>query len=156
MQPLYFITKTLFMFRSICIVLLCLSIVLPVSLSAQNAVSGMITDAVSGTPLAGVSLYIPDLKLGAISGKDGTYLIRNLPSGAYLLSISMIGYERQVEGVAVKGMVIRDYRLSPSPIGLKDVIVTGVPSATDKQNTPYIISTVGYAQLLENTSTNVI
>jgi iron complex outermembrane receptor protein len=154
--PLYFITKTLFMFRSICILLLCLSIVLPPSLQAQNAVSGRITDAVSGTPLVGVSLYIPDLKLGAISGKDGAYLIRNLPSGTYVLSISMIGYERQVEAVAVKGAVTRDYRLSPSPTALKDVIVTGVPSATDKQNTPYIISTVGYAQLLENSSTNVI
>jgi iron complex outermembrane receptor protein len=144
------------MFRSICILLLCLSIVLPASLRAQNTVGGRITDAVSGSPLAGVTLYIPDLKLGAVSGGDGTYLIRNLPSGAYVISISMIGYERQLEVVAVKGAVSKDYRLSLSPTALKDVVVTGVPAATDKQNTPYIISTVGYAQLLENTSTNVI
>ena len=100
-ELLYFITKTLFMFRSICILLLCLSIALPASLHAQNAVSGRITDAANGSPLAGVTLYIPDLKSGAVSGRDGSYLIRNLPSGAYVISISIIGYERKVEEVTV-------------------------------------------------------
>src|ERR1700690_1225207 len=154
MPPLDFFTKTLIMFKSIGILLLSLSIVLPAA--AQNVVSGKITDAVSGSPLVGASVYIPDLKLGAVSGLDGTYLIRNLPSGAYVISVSMIGHARQVEEVTVKGTISLNYSLSPSSIELKDVIVTGVPAATDKQNTPYPISTMGYGQLLENTSTNVI
>jgi iron complex outermembrane receptor protein len=152
----YFITKAHFMLKSFCIPLLILWIGLPVLLNAQNTVSGRITDAVSGSPLPGATLYIPDLKLGAVSGKDGTYAIRDLPSGAFVISVSMIGYERKVEEVTVKGTVDLNYRLSPSPTTLKDVIVTGVPRATDRQNTPYIISTVDYAKLLENTSTNVI
>src|SRR5580692_7117312 len=154
MLPLHFIPKTLFMFKSLCILLLSLSIVQSAALHAQNAVSGKITDAVSGSPLVGASVYIPDLKLGAVSGRDGIYLIRDLPSGAYVISISMIGYARRVEEVAVKGMISKNYHLNPSSTALKDVIVTGVPVATDKQNTPYAISTVGYSQLLENTSTN--
>jgi len=156
MPPLRFITKTHFMLKSICMLLLTLFIVLPSFLRAQNVVSGKITDAVSGAPLVGASVYIPDLKLGAVSGRDGMFLIRNLPSGAYLISISMIGYARQVEEVAVRGAISRNYGLSPSSTALKDVIVTGVSAATDKQNTPYAISTVDYSQLLENTSTNVI
>jgi iron complex outermembrane receptor protein len=156
MQPLHSITKTLFMFKSICILLLCFSIVQPVALHAQNEVSGKITDAVSGSPLVGASVYIPDLKLGAVSGRDGMYVIRDLPSGAYLISVSIVGYGRQVEEVFVKGRVSKDYRLSPSPAFLKDAIVTGVSAATDKQNTPYAISTISYNQLMENTSTNVI
>jgi iron complex outermembrane receptor protein len=156
MLPLHFIPKTLFMFKSLCILLLSFSIVQSAALHAQNAVSGKITDAVSGSPLVGASVYIPDLKLGAVSGRDGIYLIRDLPSGAYVISISMIGYARRVEEVAVKGMISKNYRLSPSSTALKDVIVTGVPAATDKQSTPYAISTVGYSQLLENSSANVI
>ena len=154
MPPLDFFTKTLIMFKSTGILLLFLSIVL--SAVAQNVVSGKITDAVSGSPLVGATVYIPDLKLGAVSGPDGTYLIRNLPSGAYVISVSMIGHARQVEEVTVKGTISLNYGLSPSSIELKDVIVTGVPAATDRQNTPYAISTMGYGQLLENTSTNVI
>ena len=106
--------------------------------------------------MVGASVYISDLKLGAVSGRDGTYVIRDLPSGAYVISISMIGYARQVEEVAVKGVINRNYSLSPSSTTLKDVIITGVPAATEKQNTPYAINTVSYSQLLENTSTNVI
>jgi iron complex outermembrane recepter protein len=144
------------MFKSICVLSLSLSIVRPAALHAQNVVSGKITDAVSGSPLAGASVYITDLKLGAVSGKDGVYLFRDLPSGVYVVSVSMIGYARQVEEVNVKGMISRNYSLSPSSTTLKDVIVTGVSTATDKQNTPYAIRTVGYSQILENTSTNVI
>src|SRR5580692_2001570 len=133
------------MFRSICILLLCLSIVLPASPQAQNSVSGRITDAVSGSPLVGATVYIPDLKLGAVSDRDGIYFIRDLPSGAYVVSVSMIGYARQVGELAVKGTISKNYGLSPSSTTLKDVVVTGVSAATDKQNTPYAISTVGYA-----------
>lgn len=123
---------------------------------SKNVVSGKITDAATGSPLAGVSVYMPDLKLGVVSGRDGTYLIRDLPSGDYVITISRIGYAQQVEEVAVKGMISKNYSLSSSSTALQDVIVTAVPAATDKQNTPYAISTLGYGQLLENTSTNVI
>jgi iron complex outermembrane receptor protein len=155
-MSLHFISKTLFMFKSIGILLLSLSIVQPAALHAQNAVSGKITDAISGSPLVGASVYIPDLKLGAVSDRDGMYLIRDLPSGVYVVSVSMIGYARQVENVAVKGTISKNYSLSPSTTTLKDVIVTGVSAATDKQNTPYAITTMSYSQILENTSTNVI
>lgn len=146
------------MFRRTCLLLLVMSAVifLPGVLRAQNSVSGLITDAVSGYPLPGVSIYIPDLKSGAVSGPDGAYLLRNLPSGVYVISISMIGYERKVEEIAVNGSIGRNYRLSRSSVALKDVIVTGVASATDRQTTPNIITTMGYNRILETSSTNVI
>ncbi|HLI93594.1 MAG TPA: TonB-dependent receptor plug domain-containing protein, partial [Puia sp.] len=130
--------------------------VLSGSLHAQNAVTGRITDALSGSPLSGVSVYIPDLKSGAVSGQDGSYRIRDLPSGVYVISITMIGFDRLVDEIAVKGTIHKDYRLRPATIPLRDVVVTGVPVATDKQNSPYIITTVDYSRLLEASSTNVI
>ncbi|HEV2353902.1 MAG TPA: carboxypeptidase-like regulatory domain-containing protein, partial [Puia sp.] len=129
---------------------------LSASVSAQNIVTGRITDGASGLPLSGVSVYVPDMKSGAVSGQDGTYRIRNLPSGTYLMSISMIGYDRLVDEVAVQGTVHRDYRLRPATIPLRDVVVTGVPVAMDKQTSPYVITTVDYSRLLETSSTNVV
>jgi iron complex outermembrane receptor protein len=133
-----------------------LSVFVPAALFAQHSVSGIVTDAVNGSPLAGVSVYIPDLKSGAISGRDGAWLIRNVPSGTFVISISIIGYERQSEAITVRGTVNRNYRLSRASTTLKDVVITGVTAAMDKQNTPNIITTVGHAQLLENSTTNVI
>ena len=113
LTPLLFITKTFFMFKSICILLVSFSVVRPAGLHAQNVLSGKITDVVGGSPLVGASVYIADLKLGAVSGRDGMYLIRNLPAGVYVVSVSMIGYARQVEGVTVKGTISRNYSFKP-------------------------------------------
>ncbi|HTR30592.1 MAG TPA: TonB-dependent receptor [Puia sp.] len=146
------------MVRRICILLpiVLLSVFLPASIRAQNSVSGTITDAGNGSPIAGVSVYIPDLKSGAISGPDGAYTIRDLPSGTFVISVSIIGYERQAEQLTVKGTVNRSYRLRRAPTTLKDVVVTGVTAATDKRYTPNIITTVGHIRLMENSSTNVV
>ncbi|HXD79792.1 MAG TPA: TonB-dependent receptor, partial [Puia sp.] len=144
------------MFKPICILVPIVSGFLSVTGYAQNSLSGRITNAAGGSPLAGVSIYIPDLKTGAVSGQDGMYRIGDLPPGAYLVSVSMIGFQRQVDVVHIKGPATKNYGLSPSLTALKDVVVTGVPVATDRQSTPYTISTVGTNRLLEEASTNVI
>jgi iron complex outermembrane receptor protein len=125
-------------------------------LHAQNTITGKITDARGGVPLRGVSIYIPDLKTGAATAADGSYRIQDIPAGTYLMEISAIGYAKQWEKLTVKGPVLRNYTLNAASATLGDIIVTGVPAATDKQKNPISVTTVSYADLLENSSTNVI
>jgi iron complex outermembrane receptor protein len=145
-----------FMYKSclflLTVVLLCFSI----SIHAQNTITGKITDAHNGVPLRGVSVYIPDLKTGAASTADGSYRIQDIPAGTYLMEISIIGYAKQWEKLTVKGQVRRNYALTAASVTLGDIIVTGVPSATDNQKNPISVTTVSHADLLENSSTNVI
>lgn len=123
---------------------------------AQNVITGKITDAHDGAPLRGVSVYIPDLKTGAATAADGSYRIQDIPAGAYVIEISIVGYAKQWEKLTVKGPVLRNYALTAASATLVDIIVTGVPVATDKQKNPIPVTTVGYSDLLENSSTNVI
>ncbi len=123
---------------------------------AQNELSGRITDTSRGTRLMGVSIYIPDLNLGAASDSLGTYSIKNIPQGNYLIEVSMVGYATQVGQLTIKGSIKKDYALSLSTTQLKEVLVTGVVSATDRQKTPISVSVLNYRDLLENSSTNVI
>jgi iron complex outermembrane receptor protein len=123
---------------------------------AQNEISGKITDAKTNEPLHGVSVYIPDLKTGVASAFDGTYIIRNIPSGAFIIEVSIIGYATQVEKITVKGILKKNYLLTVSSAELKGVIVTGVPSATDNQKNPMPVAVMSYKELLQNSSTNVI
>ncbi|MBS1915726.1 MAG: TonB-dependent receptor [Bacteroidetes bacterium] len=125
-------------------------------LYGQNKLIGKVSDAANGAMLRGASIYIPDLKTGAASDANGNYVINNIPSGTYVVEVTIIGYARQLETIFIRGTVEKNYLLKLSSTALNDVIVTGVSSATDKQKIPISITVVTNQYLQENTSTNVI
>ena len=91
---------------------------LVVNASAQTklSMSGKITDAKTGDPLAGASLYFPDLRIGGAADDKGVYKIQNIPQGKYLLEITYLGYSSIVETVEVTGDMQKDVSLTPSYI----------------------------------------
>ena len=123
---------------------------------AQASFSGKITDSNNHTSLAGARVHIADLNVSAIADSLGNYRINNIPGGYYMVEVSSIGYATKIESVIIKGNTKKDYLLEPSPTQLKEVIVTGVISATDKQEAPVSVTTMNYDELLQNSSTNVI
>ncbi|HEX9514011.1 MAG TPA: TonB-dependent receptor [Puia sp.] len=127
-----------------------------ITVYAQNRLTGTVRNAQSGKTLQGVTIYIPDLQTGATTDSSGAYSIDNIPAGNFLVKASMIGYGTWVETINIKRLVQKDYELKPSATDLKEVIITGVISATDKQKSPVIVSIMSNKELLENSSTNVI
>src|ERR1700739_1157939 len=101
---------------------------------SQNELSGTITDSANHAPLAGVSVYIPDLKLGATTDADGKYSIQNTPHGTFLAIVSVIGYASQTKEVEMKETAVIDFVLQESGTALNEVIVTGVSTATELKN----------------------
>ena len=57
---------------------------------------GKVADAETGEGLPNVNVFLDGTTLGVGSDKDGFFIIRNVPRGAYELVVSMVGYERQV------------------------------------------------------------
>ena len=51
----------------------------------------MVSDAVSYTHLIGVSIYLPELKKGAISDENGNYSIANLPAIKTTIQVNYVG-----------------------------------------------------------------
>jgi iron complex outermembrane recepter protein len=123
---------------------------------AQNEINGRITNAITGAGLSSATIYIPDLKTGVVSDASGYYQIKNLPYGTFMVEASVVGYEASSGSVTIKGTVEKNFKLKSSPTILNEVVVTGVSSATDNQQTPLIISSFNNKALLESTSTNVI
>jgi len=126
------------------------------SLFAQNELSGKIKNAKDSAPLAGTAIYIPDLKLGAISDSEGNYVFHNMPGGSFLIEVSHIGYASQTREIIVSNSTSENFDLVESQMQLKEVIVTGFASATEKQSSPIPISVVNQKDFLQNTSTNII
>src|SRR5689334_11165104 len=65
--------------------------------SAIVVLTGKITDAKSGEPLVGATIYFPDLRTGTSADRQGMYKIQNIPQGKYLLEVSYTGYTSHVE-----------------------------------------------------------
>jgi iron complex outermembrane receptor protein len=126
------------------------------SLNAQNELTGKITDLKNNTALVGVTVYIPDLKLGATTDADGKYSIKNIPHGTFLAVASFIGYASQTKEVTLKESATIDFVLEESGNSLSEVVITGVSSATELRNNPIPVNIINQKDLIQNSATNII
>ncbi len=132
------------------------------TISALNAdlgkttLSGKITDNTTGEVITGATLYIPDLKTGAISGLDGTYKIENLPQTKILIQVSFSGYKMIIETIDLSSISTKDFALELSAKEINEVIVTGSSQSGERNRTATPISIVTKTQLLQNASTNIV
>ena len=131
-------------------------LLLSISSFAQNTLSGKIIDSTNHAPLIGVTVYIPDLKLAATTDTDGNYILKNIPNNRFLVVASLIGYASQAKEIDVKESANLDFALEESGNSLKEVIVTGVSSATEQKTNPVPVSIVTQKDMLQNSATNII
>lgn len=130
-----------------------------ISSSSSKAIvtlSGKITDAKTGEPLASASIYFSDLKIGASSDQEGFYKIQNIPSGRFLVEVSYLGYTSIIEHIDLKGDVQRDFALQPSVVENEAITVTGVSTATQVRKSPIPVDILKRQDLLKHASTNLI
>jgi iron complex outermembrane receptor protein len=118
--------------------------------------SGKITDAKTGAPIDGASIYISDVKTGTASDASGHFIISNIPQGIHLVEISHIGYTSIVERVDITNDFKKDYVLGESIIENNAVVVTGVSGATQLKKVPFSVSVMRKEDFFQNTSSNII
>lgn len=120
------------------------------------SLSGRITEAGSGAPVAGASVYFSDTHMGTSADSAGNYRLGRLQPGHYLGEVSATGYTPIVVHLDLKEDTRQDFQLRLSVIENRGVVVTGVASSTSNRNTPVAVSVLRKTQLLENASTNII
>ncbi len=123
---------------------------------AKVVFTGKVTDAKTGEALAGASVYIADLKTGAITNKDGIFTITNIAAGRHLIEISFVGYSTFTEYVDIQTDSRKDFALSSSILENNEVVVTGVSNATQIRRTPTPVMVIKKQELTKITATNLI
>lgn len=123
---------------------------------AQNSLTGKVTDFEDQSAVIGASVYIPDLKRGAVTDKNGVYFISNLPKGNFLLECKFIGYGTLVKPVQLSGAIELDLRLNSLVTELNEVVVTGLSHSSDLKSNPIPVVTLDNRLLMENLSSNLI
>ena len=69
----------------------------------HGSISGEIFDSKSQLPLLGANIIFDNTSIGAISDENGYFIIDNIPTTTYNITISYIGYQSQkVYNVIIK------------------------------------------------------
>ena len=122
-----------------------------------GSLSGTVTDKVSGTPMVGANVSIPDLKIGAVTDAAGKYIIENIPKGVYLVQVSYIGYATFNQPVDLSKTAVLNVQLKISSIEADEVVVTGVSKATVIKRDPVPMVAISKTYIDEHSASgNVI
>jgi TonB-dependent SusC/RagA subfamily outer membrane receptor len=127
---------------------------------AQGIVKGKVTDAGTAEVLPSATVALtpsgsPNAKkIGAISKKDGSYQISDVPDGSYQMRVSYVGYKAFTATITVTAgqEIVKDIALQLDVKGLEEVVVTGVVNKRFKSESEVAVSTVEAAELTESKS----
>jgi iron complex outermembrane recepter protein len=126
------------------------------SINLKGSFRGKITDGKTGQPVAGVTVFITDIRSGSSSDANGNFYINNVPEGRHLVELSHIGYTSIAEYIVVNGETQKDFILIQSIVEGNAVIVTGVTTATQLKKVPFSVEVMRKQDLQQSASANII
>lgn len=138
------------MFRNVLLSLVICLLAAPVALSQTGSLTGEVTDAQTGETLPGVNVFIEELEIGDVSNVEGQYVIENIPSGEYLVSVTYVGYATIEESVTItEGENILNFQMDVDLVGLDEMVVVGYGERVRRDITGSVSSVS--AEQIENT-----
>lgn len=122
---------------------------------AQNQITGIVTDAETGNPIPGASVFLKEYStIGTTTDIDGNYILRNVPADAEVIVFSFVGMVTQE--VSIQGRSKIDVALEPSIEEMEEVVVTALGITKEKKALGYSAQGVGGEELAKTGESNVI
>ena len=116
------------------IFIICAMVFLTHYASAQNKITGKVTDP-DNLPLAGANIYIPDMNKGTIANEYGKYELLNLPNGKIQIQFSFVGYANYIKTIELNGANIElSVTLKPTVLQAEEIVVSGGYNSTQHEN----------------------
>lgn len=108
---------------------------------AQLRIHGWVRDAATGLPLPAATVYIPELQVGTIASKEGTFVINRLPSGTFNFQFSCIGYETKILKV-ISGDTLHELQVSltPTDIETQEIVIYGSQNSAIRETPKDIVA----------------
>lgn len=123
------------------LIFICLLWIAHFQLSAQS-VSGTIISQ-NGEGIENALIQVQGSSISTTSDPNGKFLIKNLPDGTQILEIYQIGYATYTDTLTIDGTDRSlNLTLTPDPLDLQSVVVTGTYQADTKLNAPVSITTL--------------
>lgn len=90
-------------------------------------IKGVVNDITLAEKMIGANVYLEGTSIGSVTNADGEYIIRNVPKGNYVLTVSYIGYNNSTESISVSGNEIIEKNIDikySGAIGMDEIVVT--------------------------------
>ena len=124
-------------------------------ISAQT-LRGKVFDVDTKEAIPGVIIYIPDLKVSAVTDTGGHYKITNLPKRTFLVQVTILGYTTITEDVDFSSVTQKDFAMKQSATLGNEVVITGVSQATETKMSPVPITSIDHMYIQQNLYSNAI
>jgi len=116
---------------------------------SQSILTGKIVDE-DANPIQGASVHLLNSQYGAVTNKDGIFLIKNIFPGTYTLNISRIGFAEIHQRVAInKNENEIQIALKPAYQQLSELTVTALKREEPEQQLPLSTTTLS-SKVIEN------
>lgn len=110
------------------------------SIAVFGRVAGLVTDSLTGEPIAGAEALLRGTTFGAQTDLDGRYILDKIPAGKYEIQIHLISYKTTVvpNVVVVAGQTTTvNVALAEAGLELKTVVIV---SSVDYSNAATVVS----------------
>ena len=126
---------------------------LSTSLFAQTGtIRGKVEDASTGIPLPAANVVLEDLNKGTTTDAEGLFILKNVPTGKHLLSVSYLGYRLFKQSFRLQEGESREFtiRLEPEVLPGQEVVVSATRAR--ERETPVTFSNLPAQYIKENYS----
>ncbi|MDQ7041248.1 MAG: TonB-dependent receptor [Rhodothermus sp.] len=106
-----------------------------------QVLKGQVTDATTGKPLIGATVFVLSVQAGTTTDADGRYRLRLPQPGRYRVLFSYVGYRAETREVVLStsASVTLEVALVPTAIEAPAVTITAKAQATDVLSTPQAV-----------------
>jgi TonB-linked SusC/RagA family outer membrane protein len=143
-------------------VFLAATVAAPGAMAQQGAtVTGKVTAAEGGAPVAFASVVLAGMGLGATTREDGVYSI-SVPAARVTnqridVTVRAIGYQAATQSITLSsGTITANFTLTVNPLRLGEVVVTGAGTASSIERLGAVVSTVKSEEIAKSNEMNTV
>jgi len=113
-------------------------------LAQQGRVQGTVTDSNTGETIPGVNIALLETQQGAATDADGGFRITGVSPGDYTLRATFVGYQARERSITVSAgeTTTVNIQLTPSEVGLEEVVVTALGVEREERSLGYATTQV--------------
>jgi len=118
--------------------------------------SGRVTEKWSGKPINGVSVYLPDFRMGTFTDEAGRFTLKRVPASKTVVFVGLVGYRNLIETIDLSVVKEKNFEMEYTATELNEVVVTGLSKPAEQKRTPAPIVVISNEELREKASSNII